>query len=128
MKKRGRIYRGAVLGVACALAITCRIEATGVPVGGFLPLVGIGLSNEYSTDLLDIYAKYNTAQPTNSMMLGNGTHDFDVALLDTGAGFSLLTAKPYNDFNIDGPYSGNPDGFAGTQTFTVAGATGTLNV
>ena len=72
MNKRGQLFLGAVLSLACGFGVAGRIEASGVPVGGFLPLVGIGLSNEYSTDLLDLYAAYNTAQPTNAMMLGNG--------------------------------------------------------
>jgi hypothetical protein len=103
------------------------VRATGVPVGGFLPLVGIGLSDEYSEELLDLTPKYHTSQPTNSIMLGNGTPNFDVALLDTGAGFSALTSQAYAGFNIDGPFPGNSDGFDGTQSIDFEGATGTLS-
>ena len=53
--------------------------------------------------------------------------NFDVALLDTGAGFSLLTDQAYDNFNLEGFSNGTAHGFGGTETFTVAGATGTLN-
>lgn len=128
MNKRGRLFLGAVLSTACAFASAGRSEASGVPVGGFLPLVGIGLSNEYSTELLDLYAAYNTAQPAAGIMFGNGSPNFDLALLDTGAGFSLLTDQAYDNFNIEGFSNGTAHGFGGSETFTVAGATGTLNV
>src|SRR4051812_48297355 len=98
MQQSGRLICGTVLVFACALAATSRVVATGVPVGGFLPFVGIGLSNQYDTEILDIYAKYNTTQPTAGIMFGNGSPNFDVALLDTGAGFSLLTDQAYHNF------------------------------
>lgn len=126
--KTGRTFVVRMLiGSVCAL-VAGHVMATGVPVGGFLPLVGIGLSNEYDTENLDFYTAYNTSAPTSGMMLGhNGTPYFDLALLDTGAGFSLLTAQAYDDFNINGPYSGNSDGFAGTESIQFGGATGTLS-
>ncbi len=129
MKRRWRISAAAVVGLACAFGGASRVEATGVPVGGFLPFVGIGLSNEFDHDeFFPFFAAYNTAQPTSSMMLGYGSPHFDLALLDSGAGFSALTAQAYDDFNIDGPYSGNPDGFAGANQLPVEGATGNITV
>jgi hypothetical protein len=129
MKHGGRSFLGTTLAVLCALGSLSRVHATGVPISGFLPLVGMGLSNEFDhDDFFPYYAAYNTAQPTSSIMLGNGSPHFDVALLDTGAGFSAITSQAYNDFNIDGPYSGNPDGFAGENQITVGGATGNMTV
>ena len=60
-------------------------------------------------------------------MLGNGgTPFYDIALLDTGAAVSLLTTQAFDDFNIDGPYPGEPDGFRGTEQIQIGGATGIL--
>jgi hypothetical protein len=100
-----------------------------VPVGGFLPLVGLGLSNEDNNDGFETQTFHHTAQPTSGMMLGYGnpvTPHFDLALLDSGAGFSLLTRQAWIDFNMDGPYSGNTDGFRGTEEIEFGGATGSL--
>ncbi len=124
--QRGRKRLGTVLALACALP-ALHASATGVPVSGFSPLVGMGLSNEYDDQDFTFTAAYNTSTPTSGMMLGNGSPNYDLALLDTGAGFSLLTAQAYNNFNIDGPYPGNSDGFAGTESIDFGGATGTLS-
>ena len=94
-----------------------RAEATGVPVGGFLPLVGIGLSNEYERlgiRFIRRLPRWPARQRHDARQWR--TPHFDVALLDSGAGFSALTAQAYNGFNIDGPYSGNSDGFDGTES------------
>lgn len=128
MSSRRRRNLGTVAALVCALCAVSSVHATGVPVGGFLPLVGIGLSNEYEKVEFDLTAAYHTAQPTSGIMLGNGgTPYFDVALLDSGAGFSALTSQAYNGFNIDGPYTGNSDGFEGTESISFTGATGTLS-
>jgi hypothetical protein len=47
--------------------------------------------------------------------------------MDTGAALSLLTAQSHIDFNMNGAYSGNPDGYQGTSTLTVGGATGSFD-
>jgi hypothetical protein len=132
MKDRGFCITCLLLGSLCALAAS-RAGATGVPIEGFLPIVGIGLSiedNEFSDDPdddFDTFAVYHTDQPTNSMMLGaGGTPHYDMALLDTGAGFSLITTQAYDDFNVGGARSGNPDGFFGTESIVFGGATGQL--
>ncbi|MFO0789588.1 MAG: aspartyl protease family protein [Pirellulales bacterium] len=126
MNRRGRQFSGTLSAFLCALLAAQAAFATGVPVGGFYPLVGMGLSNEYDSQNLTFNTYDNTSTPTAAKMLGNGSPFYDLALLDSGAGFSLLTAQAYNDFNIDGPYSGNSDGFAGTQSIDFGGATGTL--
>ena len=52
---------------------------------------------------------------------------FDLALLDTGAGFSALSSSGYDAFNLDGPYPGERDGYAGTEIVPIGGATGQLS-
>ena len=59
-------------------------------------------------------------------MLGNGSAHYDIALVDTGAAVSLLTAQAHSDFNMDGPYPGEPEGFGGTEEIQIGGATGIL--
>lgn len=108
----------------CAHFAPRTAHATGVPIGGFLPMVGIGLTNEFDNNLNTFAVP--SQQPGGTLLGHNGTPFFDVALLDTGAAVSLLTAKAFEDFNVDGPYPGEPDGFRGTQTIQIGGATGIL--
>jgi len=97
-------------------------RATGVPVGGFLPMVGIGLTDEFDDNLNTFAVPSNS--PGGSFLGHNGTPFFDIALVDTGAAVSLLTAQAFEDFNMDGPYPGEPDGFEGTEEIPIGGATG----
>ena len=53
MKHGGRSFLGTALAITCDFWNLPRRQATGVPVGGFLPLVGIGLSNEDNDDGFD---------------------------------------------------------------------------
>jgi hypothetical protein len=114
-------HASALLGLACALALAGRARATGVPIGGFLPMVGIALTDEFRDDL-DTFA-YPSSEPGGTPLGRTGAH-YDVALLDTGAALSLLTAQAHYDFKMDGPYPGEPDGFAGTEQIEIGGATG----
>src|SRR6476646_225769 len=109
----------------CALLCASIAEATGVPIGGFLPQVGIALTNEYKDDL-DTNAAYSNA-PGGLLLGQGGTAHYDVALMDTGAALSLLTAQSHIDFNMNGAYSQNPDGYQGTSTLTVGGANGSFD-
>jgi hypothetical protein len=86
-------------------------------------LVGIGLSDEFNDDF-EFFAAPSDAP--SGMMLGHGSAHYDVALLDTGAAVSVLTAQADSDFNIDGPYPGESDGFRGTEEIQIGGATGIL--
>ena len=124
MKKRGRYYFGFTAAVFCAVLAAASAHATGVPIGGFLPQVGIALTNQYKDDL-DTYAAYSAAPGGTLLGLG-GTPHYDVALMDTGAALSLLTAQSHIDFNLSGAYSGNPDGYDGESTLTVGGANGSF--
>jgi hypothetical protein len=115
------------LGAACcALAWPVAARATGVPIGGFVPLVGFGLTDEFLDDFTP-YAIPSSEPEFGSIFLGaGGTPHFDIALLDTGAAVSLITSQAYDEFNIDGPYPGEPDGFRGTVSIEIGGATGIL--
>src|SRR5688572_2524192 len=113
----------AFVAAACVLVAGGQSRATGVPVGGFLPLVGIGLTNEFNDDL-DPFAKPSPSP--SGTFLGNGAAHYDIALVDTGAAVSLLTAQAAADFNMDGPYPGESDGFRGTEEIQIGGATGIL--
>jgi hypothetical protein len=94
-----------------------------VPIDGYLPQVGITLTNEFVNDI-DFYP-YPSQQPGGSF-LGYGSAHYDIALLDTGAAISLVTNATDNAFNINGPYGGRSDGFRGTSVITIGGASGFL--
>jgi hypothetical protein len=114
---------GSTLLVAIALTAP-RATATGVPIDGFLPLVGITLTDEFVDDI-DFFPHASTS--VGGSYLGpNGTPRFELALLDTGAAVSLLTTAADAAFNIAGPYPGEPDGFRGTEFIQIGGATGIL--
>ncbi len=55
---------------------------------------------------------------------------FDIALLDTGAATHILTqtAADANHFGIHVPFSGEPDGFGGTNYQPIYGATGEIDM
>jgi hypothetical protein len=108
----------------CAHFAPRTAHATGVPIGGFLPMVGIGLTDEFQDDFTFFAEPSNS--PGGSFLGHGGTPFYDVALLDTGAAVSLLTTQAFNDFNVDGPYPGEPDGFRGTEQIQIGGATGIL--
>src|SRR6188768_4129191 len=123
MTIRGRLYFATFL-FCCALLAAVSAQATGVPIGGFLPQVGIALTNEYKDDL-DTNAAYSAAPGGTLLGLG-GTAHYDIALMDSGAALSLLTAQSHIDFNMNGAYSGNSDGYQGTHPLTVGGANGSF--
>ena len=123
---RRRKAQSFVVGPIVLLAVW--IASTGwaneIALEGFLPLVGIGLTDEFQTldeDLLFSVAD-PSPNPTAGKFLGiGGTAHYDVALLDTGANGSLLTDAAYTDFDIAG------EGFAGAVTVALGGATGSLD-
>lgn len=93
--------------------------ANDVPLGGFIPFVGIGLTDEFKTFEDDVF--YFEGEIENSYVgnsLGSGFSD--VALLDTGAAVHILTdsAAGSGGFNI------NAEGFSGTNVQEIFGATG----
>ncbi|WP_197529464.1 retropepsin-like aspartic protease [Botrimarina mediterranea] len=96
-----------------------------VPIDGFFPMVGLALTDEFDEDFN--FFPFASSSPSGTMLGPNGNPFYDLALLDTGAGFSVLTSQAYDDFNLDGPYPGESDGFFGTEVVTIGGATGQLD-
>lgn len=113
----------AILFVAIA-CLTPRAGATGVPIGGFLPLVGIGLTDEFNDDF--VFFPQPSSFPAGTMLGAGGNPHYDVALLDTGAAVTLLTTPAFEDFGLGSPSPGQTDGYQGTGTVGIGGATGTL--
>ena len=134
MKKRRRLLVTLSFAAVCALTIACRTEADSAPLGGFTPFVGIGLTNEFDTFDSDPNGTFFLADPSfswgGSPLGPSGSPYFDVALLDTGAAAHVLTqaAAGNSAFNIDGPYSGESDGFRGTNFQTIFGAGGPIQL
>src|SRR5690606_26357520 len=121
---RGSLARTlAVIGFVVAFTAS-RANATGVPIDGFLPMVGITLTDEFVDDI-DFFPKPATFVG-GDYLSHNGSPRFELALLDTGAAVSLLTTAADVAFNIDGPYPGQTDGFKGTEFIQIGGATGLL--
>ena len=90
-----------------------------VPLGGFIPFVGIGLTDEFKTFDDDVF--YFEGETENSYV-GNslGSGYTDIALLDTGAAVHIITdtAAGSSGFDI------NSEGFSGTNFQEIFGATG----
>src|SRR5882672_10668393 len=108
--------------VCCALATPIRVFATGVPISGFFPLVGIGLTDKFKDENDNSFFLADPEPVLAGTQLGvGGTPHYDLALLDTGAAASLLTSASDAAFNVAGA------GFRGTETQQIGGATGFFN-
>ncbi len=132
MSKRCRFDAQLLIGAICALALASNCAAA-TSLGGFIPFVGIGLTNQFNTFDNDPDGTFFIADPRftyGGTPLGPGSAYFDLALLDTGAATHILTqtAAGNSGFNIDGPYSGEPDGFRGTNFQTIFGAAGQIDL
>jgi hypothetical protein len=109
--------------VLAVLFVTNTSAFAAVPLGGFIPFVGIGLTDQFKDgDSLDP-TFFITDQETSMVgtpLTGNVSPFHDLALLDTGAATHILTpqASGINGFNIDG------NDFDGTNTQIIGGATG----
>src|SRR4029079_3467842 len=101
MTKGGRFYFGVLFAAVCALADPGTCHATGIPIGGFLPQVGIALTNDVKDD--GDTSAYANAAPSGILLGQGGTAHYDVALMDTGAALSVLTTQAHFDFKMDGP-------------------------
>lgn len=121
----------------CALSTALPVRAADAPLGGFIPLVGLGLTREF--DDLDDEVTFFIAdrqdsfvgQPMGPFVTNPPTTPyFDFALLDTGAATHILTnsAANNNHFAIAKSYTGNTDGFAGTNFQTIFGASGQIDL
>lgn len=107
------------IGLLALLVLTRPALAGEVPLGGFIPFVGIGLTDEFKTFDDNVFYFYGDVADTyGGSPLGSGFSD--IALLDTGAAVHILTesAAGSSGFNIQG------EGFSGANIQQVFGATG----
>ncbi|MCH2113362.1 MAG: retropepsin-like domain-containing protein [Pirellulales bacterium] len=116
----------AILALVAHMTLTGTIRAD-VPLGGFIPLVGIGMTNEFKTiEEIDLGGIPFIADPSvapGGPLLGvGGTPYFDLALLDTGAATHILTQDAFNGFDLLG------NGMRGTNIQPVGGATGIIDL
>lgn len=100
-----------------------------VSLGGFIPYVGITLTNKFKNASTDLTGGFFLAEQENQLagseLIGtNPAFKHDIALLDTGAATHILTsqASGTSGFRING------NGFAGTNTQQIGGATGLINL
>jgi len=106
------------------LVVTTSTLAAEVPLGGFIPFVGIGLTDEFETFDTDPTGAFSIADPSDlwgGSPLGPGSSAFfDIALLDTGASAHILTqaAASSTGFDIQN------EGFQGTAFQPIYGAAG----
>ncbi len=100
---------------------TFSLNAIGVPIGGYVPLVGFGLTDEFSGESSDdfLFAQPSVL-PGGNWLSTTGSAHYDLALYDTGAQIVLLTDQARQDFGIV------ENGFDGTETISIGGATGLL--
>src|SRR5262249_1336860 len=116
-----------VLVLFCALSAPV-LAAPGASIGGFIPFLGIGLTNEFETFDNDPTGTFFIPDPSNTWRgtpLGpRSSAYFDVALLDTGAATHILTmqAASATGFSIQA------EGFRGTKFQTIGGATGQIEL
>ena len=112
--------------VAVAILLVSRTAAAqSPPLGGFIPFVGIGMTDEAKTiDSLDLGDIPFIAEPASTLgapLLGaGGSPHFEIALLDTGAATHIITQEAFAGFGID------QAGLRGTNTQVIGGATGQL--
>ncbi len=112
------------IGLCALVALTRPTLAGEAPLGGFIPFVGIGLTDEFETLATDPTGAFYIADPSDewggSPLGPGGSAFFDVALLDTGAATHILTqtAASSSGFDIQN------EGFRGTNFQDVFGPTG----
>ena len=108
--------------------VLVRSAPANVSLGGFIPFVGIGLTDEFETFDSDLEGTFFIADPSfawGGTPLGPGSSAyFDLALLDTGAATHILTqaAASSNGFSIQN------EGFRGTNFQTIFGASGSIDL
>lgn len=112
--------------VVAALALP-NLAAAQTPIDGFLPMVGIALTDEFDDDF-NFFPTSTVGTGGGTLLGAGGVPNYDIALLDTGAGFSLLTDQAFSEFGLDAPSPGESDGYVGSEFVTIGGATGQLLV
>lgn len=112
--------------VATCCAWISPVAAYEAPLGGFIPFVGLGLTNEFDPgDQIDfddpLFNGADVSYQWGGSPLGPGANAyFDVALLDSGAATHILTqaAASATGFNIQA------EGFRGNKFQEIFGPTG----
>lgn len=122
MNERRLPWVTVVAATICALLSAQRVQATGVPIAGFAPLVGLSLTDEFKDeDNPNIFFQADLESSLVGTQFGTGgTPFYDVALIDTGAAASLITTAADASYDIQGA------GFRGTHELQLGGATGFL--
>lgn len=111
-----------------SLLLGASLTAAQVPLDGYFPLIGIGLTDEFIFD--DLLGQNPVAEDgvAGNLLGAGGTPHYDLALLDTGAGLSLVTDAAFDRFGLgESGQGGGSDGYRGTETVPIGGATGVLN-
>lgn len=93
------------------------------PISGFVPRVGMTLTNEFETiddDILFFQADLS-ASPGGTKLSSSGSPIYRAALLDSGSQVDLLSHQATLDFGIAA------NGFGGTNTIPIGGATGLID-
>jgi hypothetical protein len=99
-----------------------------VSLGGFIPLVGIGLTDEFKNASTDLTGTFFIADREDALvgspLVGSQGLFYEIALLDTGAATHILTAA------AAGPagFAIKANGFDGTNSQQIGGATGLLSL
>jgi hypothetical protein len=126
MNKPRSVLVTVLMTLLCVLAGAERLLAAGASIGGFVPLVGIGLTDESkaSSGLDDTFF---IADPSNTVSggspLGEGSSAYyDIAILDTGAATHILTQAAHAGFDIA------DEGFSTTETFLIGTAGGVIEL
>jgi len=124
------MFRTYVCVAAMVANLLANCALADVPLGGFIPFVGIGMTNEFKTiDEIELGGVPFIADPSISIdplkpLLGaglGGSAYFDFALLDTGAGTHIITQQAFTGFDLVG------NGMEGTNIQPIGGATGVIN-
>jgi|GEM_PF-1773440 len=113
--------------IALLLLVPNSLRAQEVPLGGFIPFVGIGMTNEFKTlDVIDLggipFIADRSVSPGGPLLGAGGTPYFDIALFDSGAATHIITQQAYNGFDIVG------NGMRGENIQPIGGATGIIDL
>jgi hypothetical protein len=108
------------LGVYCG---TTSAEAAGPAIGGFVPFVGIGLTDEFKDfDDATFFLADVSDDPGGSFLGPGSSAYYDLAILDTGAATHILTHDAFLGFNIQA------EGFRGTEIQQIGTAAGLIDL
>jgi hypothetical protein len=117
-----------IAGVALGLGLIAPgpLLATGVPIAGFSPLVGLSLTNKYKLENdPSLFIQADLEPSLSGTQLGTGgVPYYDIALLDIGAAVSLITSEADAAFNMQA--AGFRHVFPDVNQQQIGGATGTI--